>query len=111
MQSVWSKAGIRTVVTLSPRPLAGATKEIQGLIVSYIVQVQGYAAAVGSVALNQKLSREGAENAFAHLEQDGAIPLTNILAPGAASNNTAEGQAENRRAVVRILQNKGIAGT
>jgi OmpA-OmpF porin, OOP family len=26
------------------------------------------------------------------------------------SNSTAEGQAENRRVVVRILQNKGIAG-
>jgi len=28
-----------------------------------------------------------------------------------ASDATAEGQAENRRVVVRILQNKGIAGT
>jgi outer membrane protein OmpA-like peptidoglycan-associated protein len=28
-----------------------------------------------------------------------------------ASDATAEGQAENRRVVVRVLQNKGIAGT
>jgi outer membrane protein OmpA-like peptidoglycan-associated protein len=27
-----------------------------------------------------------------------------------APDNTAEGQAENRRVVVRVLQNKGIAG-
>ena len=84
----------------------------------YIIQVQGYASAVGSAALNQKLSMERADNVLAFLEQDGKIPLTNVLAPGAmgtseqvASNATAEGQAENRRVVVRILQNKGIAGT
>jgi len=85
---------------------------------AYIIQVQGYASAVGSVALNQKLSLERADNVLAFLEQNGNIPLTNILAPGAmgtsnqiAANATAEGQAENRRVVVRILQNKGISGT
>ena len=85
---------------------------------AYIIQVQGYASSVGSAALNQKLSMERAENVLAYLEQDGNIPLTNILAPGAmgtsnpaASNATTEGQAENRRVVIRILQNKGIAGT
>jgi OmpA-OmpF porin, OOP family len=85
---------------------------------AYIIQVQGYASAVGSAALNQKLSSERADNVLAFLEQNGKIPLTNILAPGAmgtseqvAPNATAEGQAENRRVVVRILQNKGIAGT
>ena len=52
------------------------------------------------------------------LEQKGQIPLTNMLSPGAmgtsrqvAPDTTAEGQADNRRVVVRILQNKGIAGT
>jgi outer membrane protein OmpA-like peptidoglycan-associated protein len=87
-------------------------------ITAYIIQVQGYASAVGSAALNQKLSLERADNVLAFLEQDGQIPLTNILAPGAmgtssqvAPNATTEGQAENRRVVVRILQNKGIAGT
>jgi len=85
---------------------------------AYIIQVQGYASAVGSAALNQKLSLERADNVLAFLEQDGQIPLTNILAPGAmgtsdqvAPNATTEGQAENRRVVVRILQNKGISGT
>jgi len=87
-------------------------------ITAYIIQVQGYASAVGSAALNQKLSMERADNVLAFLEQNGTIPLTNILAPGAmgtsdqvAPDATKEGQAENRRVVVRILQNKGIAGT
>jgi outer membrane protein OmpA-like peptidoglycan-associated protein len=87
-------------------------------ITAYIIQVKGYASKVGSAALNEKLSTERAENATAFLEQQDQIPLTNILAPGAmgtsrqvAPDTTAEGQADNRRVVVRILQNKGIAGT
>jgi outer membrane protein OmpA-like peptidoglycan-associated protein len=86
-------------------------------ITAYIIQVKGYASKVGSAALNQRLSTERAENVTDFLEQQGQIPLTNILAPGAmgtsrqvAPDTTAEGQAENRRVVVRILQNKGIAG-
>ncbi len=87
-------------------------------ITAYIIQVQGYASKVGSAALNQRLSSERADHVLEFLEQQGNIPLTNVLAPGAmgtskqvAPDQTAEGQAENRRVVVRILQNKGIAGT
>ena len=87
-------------------------------ITAYIIQVKGYASKVGSAALNERLSTERAENVTDFLEQQGQIPLTNILAPGAmgtsrqvAPDTTAEGQADNRRVVVRILQNKGIAGT
>jgi OOP family OmpA-OmpF porin len=84
---------------------------------AYVIQVKGYASSVGSAALNQKLSTERADNVTDFLEQNGT-PLTNMLAPGAmgtsrqvAPDTTSEGQAENRRVVVRILQNKGIAGT
>ena len=87
-------------------------------ITAYILQVQGYASAVGSAALNQRLSSERANAVTAILEQQGGIPLTNMLAPGAMgtsqqvdSDKTAEGQAQNRRVVVRILQNKGVSGT
>ena len=87
-------------------------------VTGYVIQVKGYASAVGSAALNQKLSQERAANVTEFLEQEGQVPLTNILAPGAmgtsrqvAPDSTAEGQAENRRVVVRVLQNKGIAGT
>ena len=84
----------------------------------YVIMVKGYASKVGSAALNQRLSTERAQNVANFLEQQGTIPLTNMLAPGAmgtsrqvAPDTTAEGQAENRRVVVSILQNKGIAGT
>jgi OOP family OmpA-OmpF porin len=87
-------------------------------ITAYIIQVQGYASSVGSAALNQKLSSERANAVTAILIQKGQIPLTNMLAPGAMgtsaqvdSDKTSEGQAENRRVVVRILQNKGVAGS
>jgi outer membrane protein OmpA-like peptidoglycan-associated protein len=89
-----------------------------GTVKGYVIQVQGYASKVGSAALNQKLSQERASNVIDILEQRGGIPLTNVLAPGAmgtsdqvAPDITVEGQAENRRVAVRVLQNKGIAGT
>jgi outer membrane protein OmpA-like peptidoglycan-associated protein len=85
---------------------------------AYVLQVQGYASKVGSAAFNQKLSSERAANVTEFLEQQGNIPLTNMLAPGAmgtsqqvAPDTTTEGQAEDRRVVVKILQNKGISGT
>jgi len=87
-------------------------------ITGYVIQVKGYASAVGSAALNQKLSVERANAVSQFLEQDASVPLTNMLAPGAmgtadqvAPDSTSEGQAENRRVVVMVLQNKGIAGT
>lgn len=84
----------------------------------YTIQVKGYASSVGSATLNQKLSDDRANNVTNILIQQGHVPLTNMLAPGAmgeshqvGNDKTAEGQAENRRVVVRALLNKGIAGT
>jgi outer membrane protein OmpA-like peptidoglycan-associated protein len=87
-------------------------------ITAYTIQVKGYASSVGSKALNQQLSEDRAASVAQFLLQQGHIPLTRMLAPGAmgesrqvGNDKTAEGQAENRRVVVRVLQNKGIAGT
>ncbi len=84
----------------------------------YNIQVKGYASAVGSAALNQKLSEDRANNVSNIVLQQGHVPLTNMLAPGAmgesrqvGGDKTEQGQAENRRVVVRALLNKGIAGT
>ncbi|HUK34388.1 MAG TPA: OmpA family protein [Vicinamibacterales bacterium] len=83
---------------------------------SYMVQVQAYASAVGSYQLNQRLTLQRADRVTQLLQQNG-VPLTNIFVPGAmgttdqvATNKTAQGQAENRRAIVTLLQNKGLAG-
>jgi outer membrane protein OmpA-like peptidoglycan-associated protein len=87
-------------------------------ITGYVIQVKGYASSVGSASLNQKLSDDRADNVTNILIQQGHVPLTRMLAPGAmgeshqvGTDKTAEGQAQNRRVVVRVLQNKGIAGT
>ncbi len=84
----------------------------------YNIQVKGYASSVGSAALNQQLSDERANNVTNIVVQQGHVPLTNMLAPAAmgesrqvGNDKTAEGQAQNRRVVVRALLNKGIAGT
>ena len=93
--------------------LAEKAKTIDG----YVIEVIGYASSAGSVALNQKLSQQRADNVTNILLQQGHVPLTRMLAPGAmgeahqvGNDKTAEGQAENRRVVVRLLQNKGVAG-
>ena len=83
----------------------------------YMIEVRGYASATGSAAMNQKLSEDRANNVTSILLQQGHIPLTRMLAPGAmgeseqvGNEKTTEGEAENRRVVVRVLQNKAIAG-
>ena len=82
----------------------------------YMIQVEGHASAVGPYSLNQRLSAERANAVAAVLQQSG-IPPTKMFAPASlgvsnqiATNTTAQGQAENRRTVVTVLQNKGITG-
>ncbi len=87
-------------------------------IEAYKVQVKGYASAAGSISVNQRLSKERAEKVFNFVLQQGHIPLTSILPIGAMgesqqiafSDKPGKTEAENRRVVVRILQNKGAAG-
>jgi OmpA-OmpF porin, OOP family len=101
----------------SDRPKLIALAEKAKAINGYVIEVKGYASSSGDVALNQQLSEDRAEEVVNILIQEGHIPLTRILAPGAmgeshqvGSDTTAEGQAQNRRVVVRVLQNKAIAG-
>lgn len=93
--------------------LADKAKTIDG----YMIEVKGFASSVGSTELNQQLSEDRADAVTNILVQQGHIPLTRMLAPGAmgethqiGDDKTEKGQAENRRVVVRVLQNKGIAG-
>ena len=93
--------------------LSDKAKTIEG----YMIEVKGYASSSGSTSVNQKLSEDRAGNVTNILIQQGRIPLTRMLAPGAmgeseqvGSNKAADSEAENRRVVVRVLQNKAIAG-
>ena len=93
--------------------LAEKAKTING----YMIEVKGYASSTGNAASNQRLSEDRANNVTNILLQQGKVSLTRMLAPGAmgeseqvGNEKTQEGQAENRRVVVRVLQNKAIAG-
>ena len=106
-------------ITVDPKynPQLAALADKAKTINGYMIEVKGYASSVGSVSLNQRLSEDRANAVTNILVQQGHIPLTRMLAPGAmgeshqvGNDKTAEGQAENRRVVVRVLQNKGIAG-
>jgi len=84
----------------------------------YIVEVMGYADSTGNAAMNTKLSEDRAKAVITYLVQQGAVPIRHIVAPGAmgeygeaAPNETKEGRAENRRVEVKVLVNKGIAGS
>src|ERR1700722_15941503 len=107
-------------VTLDPKykPQLLQLAEKAKRVTAYTIQVKGYASSTGSASLNQKLSEDRANSVTQFLQQQGHVPLTNMLAPGTmgesrqvGNDKTAEGQSQNRRVVVRDLQNKGIAGT
>lgn len=83
----------------------------------YIIEVRGYADSSGNALMNEELSKDPAEAVVGYLVQQCNVPVRHITAPGAmgeyqpaASDETAEGRAENRRVQVRVLVNKGIAG-
>jgi outer membrane protein OmpA-like peptidoglycan-associated protein len=97
-------------------PLLALTQKAES-VNGYMIQVKGYASSSGSASLNQKLSVDRANNVTSILLQQGHVPLSRMLAPGAMGESqqveagkASDSEAENRRVVVRVLQNKGIAG-
>ena len=93
------------------KAIAAKAKTYRG----YLIQVAGYADAVGSAGRNQTLSDRRAETVAAYLQQECDVALSRVLTPIAmgasnpvAPNETAQGRTENRRATVRIAINRGI---
>jgi OmpA-OmpF porin, OOP family len=87
-------------------------------LTGYIVEVTGYADWTGSAKMNTRLSEDRAKSVITFLMQQGNVPIRHIVAPGAmgeygakAPNETKAGRAENRRVEVKVLINKGIAGS
>jgi outer membrane protein OmpA-like peptidoglycan-associated protein len=94
--------------------LAAQAKQIN----AYMIQVAGYTDSSGNAAYNQQLSDKRAADVIAYLQQSCAVPLFRVLAPAAmgtshaaATNETPAGMSENRRVVVKVLVNKGLAGS
>src|SRR6201993_4770537 len=96
------------------RELANTASRLKG----YIIEVMGYTDSTGNAVMNTKLSEDRAKAVITYLVQQGEVPVRHIVAPGAmgeygaaAPNETAAGRAENRRVEVKVLVNKGIAGS
>jgi len=84
---------------------------------SYNILVAGYTDASGNAEYNQQLSERRAQAVIEYLEQNQDIPLYLVLAPAAmgfshpaASNETQDGAAKNRRVVASIVVNRGVTG-
>ena len=96
------------------KQLAQSATSLKG----YIITVKGYADSTGNAAMNTRLSQDRAQAVIDYLIQQGGIPIRHVVAPGAygetnavAPNQTASGRAENRRVEVKVLVNKGMAGS
>lgn len=108
----------KTAVDPQYVPKLQALAQKAGGINGYMIEVKGFASATGNPTKNQELSEERANKVTQILLQQFKVPLTRLLAPGAMGESeqvgenakTKEGQAQNRRVVVRVLQNKAIAG-
>jgi outer membrane protein OmpA-like peptidoglycan-associated protein len=84
----------------------------------YLIEVKGFADSSGDAIMNEQLSEDRAEAVVGYLVQQCNVPVHRIVAPGAlgeykpaASNETKEGRAQNRRVEIKVLLNKGIAGS
>jgi outer membrane protein OmpA-like peptidoglycan-associated protein len=111
------KVGSSTISKEDEEQLKQLAQSAAGLK-GYIVEVMGYADSTGGAALNTKLSEDRAKSVITYLIQQGNVPIRHIVAPGAmgeygavAPNETKAGRAENRRVEVKVLVNKGIAGS
>jgi len=107
----------KSVISTSDKAALTALAQNAVSLTGYIIQVKGYADSSGNAAMNQQLSMDRAQAVIAYLIQNCNVPVRHIIAPGAmgtadptATNETAQGRAENRRVEVKVLVNKGLAG-
>jgi OmpA-OmpF porin, OOP family len=108
----------KSVISSSDKAALSALAHDAVNLTGYIIQVKGFADSSGNAAMNQQLSMDRAQAVIAYLIQDCNVPVRHVIAPGAmgtadptAANETAQGRAENRRVEVKVLVNKGVAGS
>ena len=107
----------KSVISASDKAALSALAHNAVNLTGYIIQVKGFADSSGNAAMNQQLSMDRAQSVIAYLIQDCNVPVRHVVAPGAmgtadptATNESAQGRAENRRVEVKVLVNKGLAG-
>ena len=84
----------------------------------WVVAVIGYADTTGNTLKNQRLSERRANSVIYYLVTEKKLAPQRLVQPfgygqlePAAENKTAEGRSKNRRVEIRLMVNKGIAGT
>ena len=82
----------------------------------WIVEVVGYADSTGNTERNRSLSERRAEAVINYLVTKYDLPLRRLVQPfgygdqnPAATNDTSEGRAQNRRVEIRVMVNKGAS--
>jgi OOP family OmpA-OmpF porin len=115
--TVYFNTGDYSISAEDKQALADLAKQAVAYQKGYVIQVAAFADSVGTASSNQVLSKERAQAVVAYLLQECSVPVGRIVSPGAmgesnpvASNETTSGRSENRRADVKLLVNKGIAG-
>jgi OOP family OmpA-OmpF porin len=115
--TVYFNTGDYSISAEDKQALADLAKQAVAYQKGYVLQVAAFADSVGTASSNQVLSKERAQAVVAYLLQECSVPVGRIVSPGAmgesnpaASNETTSGRSENRRADVKLLVNKGIAG-
>lgn len=112
--AVYFDTGRSTLSERDKKALSQMAADAVGLK-GYLIEVKGFADSTGAAAMNQSLSKARAEAVVNHLMQNCNVPARHILAPGAmgisnpaASNETAQGRANNRRVELKLMVNKAV---
>ena len=84
----------------------------------WVVAVVGFADTSGNTAANRALSERRSNAVIGYMVTKHNLPLQRLVQPfgygdskPVADNSTSDGRAQNRRVEIRLLVNKGIAGT
>ena len=84
----------------------------------WVVAVIGFADSTGNTARNRDLSERRANSVIYYLVTKHKMDLNRLVQPfgygqlePVAENKTAAGRSKNRRVEIRLMKNKGIAGT
>ena len=84
----------------------------------YVVEVVGFADSTGTTEFNKELSENRTKAVIDYLVLKHSLPLQRLIQPfgygsdkPVADNDSADGRAKNRRVEIRVLVNRGIAGT
>jgi OmpA-OmpF porin, OOP family len=116
--TVYFATGDYSISGADRQALADLAKQALAYQKGYVIQVAAFADSVGTAASNQVLSKDRAQAVVAYLLQECGVPVGRLVSPGAmgetnpaASNETASGRGENRRAEVKVLVNKGIVAS